>query len=64
VAIAIAVLEHGELGKLLLGDSARVDMYRGLGWTAEARASYKKALALTQQEPEWQFLARRLEELK
>jgi RNA polymerase sigma-70 factor (ECF subfamily) len=33
-------------------------------WTAQARASYEKALALTQQEPERQFLAMRLEELK
>jgi hypothetical protein len=32
------------------------DMYRRLGRTAEARSSYEKALALTQQEPERQFL--------
>jgi RNA polymerase sigma-70 factor, ECF subfamily len=30
-----------------------------LGKTAEARRSYEKALALTQQEPEWQFLQER-----
>jgi RNA polymerase sigma-70 factor (ECF subfamily) len=39
-------------------------MYRRLGRTDEARASYEKALALTQQEPERRFLARRIEELK
>jgi RNA polymerase sigma-70 factor (ECF subfamily) len=39
-------------------------MYRRLGRTAEARASYEKALALTQQEPERRFLESRLEELK
>jgi RNA polymerase sigma-70 factor, ECF subfamily len=59
-----AVLEDGELANYYLAHSARADMYRRLGRTAEARASYEKALALTQQEPERQFLARRLEELK
>jgi RNA polymerase sigma-70 factor (ECF subfamily) len=58
------VLEHGELANYYLAHSARADMCRRLGRTAEARASYEKALALTQQEPERQFLARRLEELK
>jgi RNA polymerase sigma-70 factor (ECF subfamily) len=55
---------QGELANYYLAHSARADMYRRLGRTAEARASYEKALALTQQEPERQFLARRLEELK
>jgi RNA polymerase sigma-70 factor (ECF subfamily) len=59
-----AVLEHGELANYYLAHSARADMYRRLGRTAEARASYEKALALTQQEPERHFLVRRLEELK
>jgi RNA polymerase sigma-70 factor (ECF subfamily) len=59
-----AVLEHGELANYYLAHSARADMYRRLGRTADARASYERALALTQQEPERQFLARRLEELK
>jgi RNA polymerase sigma-70 factor, ECF subfamily len=59
-----AVLEHGEMANYYLAHSARADMYRRLGRTAEARASYEKALALTQQEPERQFLARRLDELK
>src|SRR2546430_635867 len=59
-----AVLEHGELTNYYLAHSARADMYRRLGRTAEARSSYEKALALTQQEPERRFLARRLAELK
>jgi RNA polymerase sigma-70 factor, ECF subfamily len=59
-----AVLEDGELANYYLAHSARADMYRRLGRTAEARASYEKALALTQQEPERQFLAGRLDELK
>jgi len=56
--------KQGELANYYLAHSARADMCRRLGRTAEARASYEKALALTQQEPERQFLARRLEELK
>jgi len=59
-----AVLEHGGLANYYLAHSARADMYRRLDRTAEARASYEKALALTQQEPERQFLQRRIEELK
>jgi RNA polymerase sigma-70 factor (ECF subfamily) len=43
-----AVLEHGELANYYLAHSARADMYRRLGRTAEARSSYEKALALTQ----------------
>jgi RNA polymerase sigma-70 factor, ECF subfamily len=59
-----AVLEQGELADYYLAHSARADMYRRLGRTAEARASYEKALALTQQEPERQFLQERIRQLK
>ena len=59
-----AILEQGELANYYLAHSARAEMYRRLGRTAEARASYEKAQALTQQEPERQFLAARIEELK
>jgi len=59
-----AVLEHGELANYYLAHSARADMYRRLGRTAQARSSYKKALALTQQEPERQFLQERIRQLK
>ena len=59
-----AVLEHGELANYYLADSARAEMYRRLGRTAEARSAYRKALALTQQEPERQFLEERLRQLK
>ena len=47
-----------------LAHSARADIYRRLGRTAEARSSYEKALALTQQEPERQFLQERIRQLK
>jgi RNA polymerase sigma-70 factor (ECF subfamily) len=59
-----AVLEHGELANYYLAHSARADMCRRLGRTTEARASYEKALALTQQEPERQFLQERIRQLK
>jgi RNA polymerase sigma-70 factor (ECF subfamily) len=59
-----AVLEDGELANYYLAHSARADMCRRLGRTAEARASYEKALALTQQEPERQFLQERIRQLE
>jgi len=59
-----AVLEQGQLANYHLAHSARADMCRRLGRTAEARSSYEKALALTQQEPERQFLQERIRQLK
>jgi RNA polymerase sigma-70 factor, ECF subfamily len=59
-----AVLEQGELANYYLAHSARADMYRRLGRAAEARSAYEKALALTQQEPERQFLQERIRQLK
>jgi len=59
-----ALLEHGELANYYLAHSARADMCRRLGRTAEARASYERALALTQQEPEQHFLRERIRQLK
>ena len=59
-----AVLEQGELANYYLAHSARADMYRRLGRTSEARSAYEKALALTQQEPERQFLQERIRQLK
>ena len=59
-----AVLEQGELANYYLAHSARAELYRRLGRTAEARSSYEKALALTQQEPERQFLQERIRQLK
>ena len=59
-----ALLEHGELANYYLAHSARAELCRRLGRTAEARSSYEKALALTQQEPERQFLQERIRQLK
>jgi len=58
-----AILSRGELVNYHLAHAARADLCRRLGRTAEACASYEKALSLTQQEPERRFLARRLAEL-
>jgi len=59
-----AVMEHGELANYYLAHSARAELCRRLGRTAEARAAYERALALTQQEPERQFLQERIRQLK
>jgi RNA polymerase sigma-70 factor (ECF subfamily) len=58
-----AILARGDLGNYYLAHSARADLCRRLGRTAEARVAYERALALTQQEPERRFLARRLQAL-
>lgn len=58
-----AILARGDLADYHLLHSARAELCRRLGRTTEARAAYKRALALTQQEPERRFLQRRLEEL-
>jgi RNA polymerase sigma-70 factor (ECF subfamily) len=63
LALIDAVLAHRELANYYLAHSARADMCRRLGRTAEARSSYEKALALTQQEPERKFLQERLRQL-
>ena len=58
-----AILGRGELADYYLAHSARADLCRRLGRTADARASYERALDLVQQEPERRFLTRRLSEL-
>jgi RNA polymerase sigma-70 factor (ECF subfamily) len=63
LALIDAILGRGDLGQYHLAHAARADLCRRLGRTAEARASYERALALTQQEPERRFLDRRLANL-
>ncbi len=58
-----AILARGNLADYLFAHAARADLCRRLGKTAEARASYQRALALTRQEQERRFLERRLSEL-
>src|SRR5690349_283087 len=64
LALIDALLDHGELSNYYVAHSARADMYRRLGRTSEARSAYEKALELTQQEPERQFLQERIRQLK
>jgi RNA polymerase sigma-70 factor, ECF subfamily len=58
-----ALLATGDLDDYHLAHSARADLCRRLGRTADAKASYERALKLARQEPERRFLARRLREL-
>jgi RNA polymerase sigma-70 factor (ECF subfamily) len=58
-----AILARGDLENYHLVHAARAEFCRRLGRTAEARASYERALRLTQQEPERRFIKRRLGEL-
>ena len=63
LALIDAILARGDLADYHLAHSARADLCRRLGRAAEARASYERALVLTQQDPERRFLKRRLDEL-
>ncbi len=58
-----AILSRGDLQDYYLAHSARAELCRRLERTDDARASYERALALTEQEPERRFLKRRLGEL-
>jgi RNA polymerase sigma-70 factor, ECF subfamily len=58
-----ALLATGDLDDYHHAHSARADLCRRLGRTADAKASYERALKLARQEPERRFLARRLREL-
>ncbi|HDZ58102.1 MAG TPA: RNA polymerase sigma factor [Pseudomonas xinjiangensis] len=76
-AVAIAMRDGAEVGLTLLDQlsshqalqqyyllhAARADLYRRSGQMADARRAYQQALELTQQEPERQFLQRRLDSL-
>jgi RNA polymerase sigma-70 factor (ECF subfamily) len=57
------ILDRGELADYHLAHAVRADLCRRLGDVSEARASYERALALAEQEPERRFLARRLADL-
>ena len=58
-----AILARGDLQDYRLAHAAQADLCRRLGRTAQARAAYERAVALTRQEPERRFLERRLAEL-
>ena len=63
LALIEAILAEGELADYPPAHSARAELCRRLGKTAEARAAYERALALTRQEPQRRFIERRLAEL-
>ena len=58
-----AILERGDLVDYHLAHSARGELCRRLGRTAEARAAFERALDLAKQEPERRFIQKRLSEL-
>ncbi|WP_447962549.1 RNA polymerase sigma factor [Nitrospira sp. Ecomares 2.1] len=55
-----AILTRGDLHNYYLAHSARAELCRRLGRTAEAKSAYERALCLTQQKPEKRFLEQRL----
>ena len=63
LALIDAILARGALADYHLAHSARAELCRRLGRTAEARAAYERALGLARQEPQRRFLERRLGEL-
>jgi RNA polymerase sigma-70 factor (ECF subfamily) len=63
LALVDALFARGELADYHLAHSARADLCRRLGRTADAHASYQRALELARQEPERRFIERRLREL-
>ena len=63
LALVDDLLERGELTEYRLAHAARAELCRRLGRTTDARASLKRALELTKQEPERRLLERRLADL-
>jgi RNA polymerase sigma-70 factor (ECF subfamily) len=63
LALMDAILARGDLADYHLAHSARADLLRRLGRTAEARDAYARALSLVRQEPERRFIERRMGEL-
>lgn len=59
-----AILERGELNGYHLAYSARGELYNKIGLTNEAKASWERALSLTEQAPERRFIERKLNELR
>jgi RNA polymerase sigma-70 factor (ECF subfamily) len=57
------LLARGELGDYALAHSARAELLKRLGRTAEATESYERTLGLMRQEPQRRFIERRLGEL-
>jgi len=56
--------EEGELAGYQWLYSAQADLHRRLGQAPEAQAAYRKALSMSQREPERRSFERRLQELE
>lgn len=63
LALIDGILDRGDLGNYYLAHAARADLCRRLNRIDEARQSYRRALKLTESEPEQRFLERRLAEI-
>jgi RNA polymerase sigma-70 factor (ECF subfamily) len=63
VRLIETILGRGDLQDYHLAHAAHADLCRRLGETAKARMSYQRAIALSRQDQERQFLERRLTEL-
>jgi RNA polymerase sigma-70 factor (ECF subfamily) len=63
LALIDGILGRGELTDYHLAHSARAELCRRLGRTADAKAAYERAISLSRQEPERRFLEGRLREL-
>jgi RNA polymerase sigma-70 factor (ECF subfamily) len=57
------ILARGELTEYPLLHSARAELFRKSGKTADALESYRRALSLSRQEPQRRFLEERIQEL-
>ncbi len=64
IALIDAILSRGDLADYHLAFSAKADLCRRLGRTADAITAYERALALTTQTPERRFIEGRLAELR
>jgi RNA polymerase sigma-70 factor (ECF subfamily) len=64
LALIDQLLGRGELAGYAPAHSARAELCRRLGRTAEAIGAYERALELTRQEPQRRFLERRLRSLR
>jgi RNA polymerase sigma-70 factor (ECF subfamily) len=57
------IINRGDLTEYQFAHSARAELYRRLGNKEEARASYQRAIALSQLEPERRFLESQLKKV-
>ena len=64
IALIDAILVRGELNDYALAHSARAELCRRQGRTAEAILSYERALSLTGQGPQRRFIEDRLREVR